>query len=209
VPDPTLWGLFVVASVALLLTPGPAVLYIVARSVKQGRAAGLVSVLGIHLGTAVHIAAAAVGLSALIVSSAFAFAIVKYLGAAYLIWIGIRTFMAKDPPPETPAAPAEPLRRVFRDGFVVNLFNPKTAIFFLAFLPQFLDPARGALQAQILVLGLTFMGLGVMSDAMYALAAGAAGDFVRRNRRFLRWQRWFAGGSFVGLGVTAAFATRK
>ena len=208
-PDPTLWGLFVVASVALLLTPGPAVLYIVARSVKQGRAAGLVSVLGIHLGTAVHITAAAVGLSALIVSSAFAFAIVKYLGAAYLIWIGIRTFMAKDPPPETPAAPAEPLRRVFRDGFVVNLFNPKTAIFFLAFLPQFLDPARGALQAQILVLGLTFMGLGVMSDAMYALAAGAAGDFVRRNRRFLRWQRWFAGGSFVGLGVTAAFATRK
>jgi threonine/homoserine/homoserine lactone efflux protein len=166
-------------------------------------------VLGIHLGTAVHIAAAAVGLSALIVSSAFAFAIVKYLGAAYLVWIGIRTFMAKDPPPEAPAAPAEPLRRVFRDGFVVNLFNPKTAIFFLAFLPQFLDPARGALQAQILVLGLTFMGLGVMSDAMYALAAGAAGDFVRRNRRFLRWQRWFAGGSFVGLGVTAAFATRK
>jgi threonine/homoserine/homoserine lactone efflux protein len=209
VPDPTLWGLFVVASVALRLTPGPAVLYIVARSVKQGRAAGLVSVLGIHLGTAVHIAAAAVGLSALIVSSAFAFAIVKYLGAAYLIWIGIRTFMAKDPPPEAPAEPAEPLRRVFRDGFVVNLFNPKTAIFFLAFLPQFLDPARGALQAQILVLGLTFMGLGVMSDAMYALAAGAAGDFVRRNRRFLRWQRWFAGGSFVGLGVTAAFATRK
>ena len=208
-PDPTLWGLFVVASVALLLTPGPAVLYIVARSVKQGRAAGLVSVLGIHLGTAVHIAAAAVGLSALIVSSAFAFAIVKYLGAAYLIWIGIRTFMAEDPHPEAPAAPAEPLRRVFRDGFVVNLFNPKTAIFFLAFLPQFLDPARGALQAQILVLGLTFMGLGVMSDAMYALAAGAAGDFVRRNRRFLRWQRWFAGGSFVGLGVTAAFATRK
>jgi threonine/homoserine/homoserine lactone efflux protein len=209
VPDPTLWGLFVVASVALLLTPGPAVLYIVARSVKQGRAAGLVSVLGIHLGTAVHIAAAAVGLSALIVSSTFAFAIVKYLGAAYLIWIGIRTFMAKDPPPEAPAEPAEPLRRVFRDGFVVNLFNPKTAIFFLAFLPQFLDPARGALHAQILVLGLTFMGLGVMSDAMYALAAGAAGDFVRRNRRFLRWQRWFAGGSFVGLGVTAAFATRK
>ena len=96
-PDPTLWGLFVVASVVLLLTPGPAVLYIVARSVEQGRAAGLVSVLGIHLGTIVHIAAAAVGLSALIVSSALAFAIVKYLGAAYLIWIGIRTFMAKDP----------------------------------------------------------------------------------------------------------------
>jgi threonine/homoserine/homoserine lactone efflux protein len=208
-PDMTLWGLFVVASLVLLLTPGPAVLYIVARSVRQGRTAGLVSVLGIHLGTIVHITAAAVGLSALIVSSALAFAIVKYLGAAYLVWIGIRTFMAKDPDPETVAMPAEPLRRVFRDGFVVNLFNPKTAIFFLAFLPQFVDPARGALHWQILVLGLTFMALGIMSDGMFALVAGAAGGFLRRNRRALRFQRWFAGTSFIGLGVTAALATRK
>ena len=98
-PDLTLWGLFMVASVVLLLTPGPAVLFIVARSLEQGRAAGLVSVLGIHLGTIVHITAAAVGLSALLVSSALAFAIVKYLGAAYLIWIGIRTLMARDPDP--------------------------------------------------------------------------------------------------------------
>jgi len=208
-PDPTLWGLFVAASVVLLLTPGPAVLYIVARSVEQGRAAGLVSVLGIHLGTIVHITAAAVGLSALIVSSALAFAVIKYLGAAYLIWIGIRTFLAKDPDPRAPRVRAEPLRRVFRDGFVVNLFNPKTAIFFLAFLPQFVDPARGALHWQILILGFTFMGLGIISDGMFALAAGTAGDFLRRNRRFLRFQRWFAGTSFVSLGITAALATRK
>jgi threonine/homoserine/homoserine lactone efflux protein len=208
-PDLTLWGLFVMASVVLLLTPGPAVLYIVARSVEQGRKAGLVSVLGIHLGTIVHIVAAAVGLSALLVSSALAFAIVKYLGAAYLIWIGIRTFMARDPDPEAPAIAAAPLRRVFRDGFVVNLFNPKTAIFFLAFLPQFVRPERGALHWQILILGLTFMGLGMLSDGMYALAAGMAGQFLRRNRRFLRIQRWFAGISFIGLGITAALATRK
>ena len=208
-PDPTLWGLFVVASIVLLLTPGPAVLFIVARSVEQGRAAGLVSVLGIHLGTIVHIIAAAVGLSALIMASALAFAIVKYVGAAYLIWIGIRTLMAKDADPAAPVAPAEPLARVFRDGFVVNLFNPKTAIFFLAFLPQFVDPARGALHWQILVLGLTFMGLGIMSDGMFALAAGTAGDFLRRNRRFLRMQRWFAGSSFIGLGVTAALTSRN
>jgi threonine/homoserine/homoserine lactone efflux protein len=208
-PDLTLWGLFVVASVVLLLTPGPAVLFIVARSVQQGRAAGLVSVLGIHLGTIVHIAAAAVGLSALLVQSALAFAIVKYLGAAYLIWIGIRTLMARDPDPAAPAMAAEPLRRVFRDGFVVNLFNPKTAIFFLSFLPQFVDPARGAVHWQILILGLTFMGLGMVSDAMFALAAGSAGDFLRSSRRFLRYQRWFAGTSFIGLGVTAALATRK
>ena len=208
-PDPTLWGLFVAVSLVLLLTPGPAVLYIVARSVAQGRAARLVSVLGIHLGTVVHVAAAAVGLSALLVSSALAFALVKYLGAAYLVWIGLRTLVAKDPDPEAPAVPAEPLHRSFRDGFVVNLLNPKTAIFFLAFLPQFVDPARGALHRQILVLGLTFMGLGIVSDGMFALAAGAAGDFLRRSRRFLRFQRWFAGTSFIGLGVTAALATRK
>jgi threonine/homoserine/homoserine lactone efflux protein len=208
-PDPTLWGLFVVASIVLLLTPGPAVLFIVARSVAQGRSAGLISVLGIHLGTIVHIVAAAVGLSALVVSSALAFAIVKYLGAAYLIWIGVRTLMAKDPEPQAIDIPDEPLRRVFRDGFVVNLFNPKTAIFFLAFLPQFVDPARGAVHWQIIALGFTFMGLGMMSDAMFALVAGAAGDFLRRNRRFLRLQRWFAGTSFIGLGITAALATRK
>src|SRR5829696_9708691 len=112
-PDLSTWGLFVLASLVLLLTPGPAVLYIVARSVQQGRTAGLVSVVGIHLGTIVHIIAAAVGLSALVVSSALAFAIVKYLGAAYLLWIGIRTFMAKDPDSGASVVPAQPLHRAF------------------------------------------------------------------------------------------------
>ncbi|MBP0581062.1 LysE family translocator [Labrys sp. LIt4] len=208
-PDPTLWGLFVLASVTLLLTPGPAVLFIVARSVERGKVAGLVSVLGIHLGTIVHIVAAAVGLSALVVSSTLAFSVVKYLGAAYLIWIGIRTLLAPDLPPEISAKSNKPLHRLFQEGFIVNLFNPKTAIFFLAFLPQFVDPGRGALHWQILVLGFTFMGLGMLSDAMFALAAGAAGDFLRRSRRFLRFQRWFAGLSFIGLGVTAALVSRK
>ncbi|WP_085034873.1 LysE family translocator [Ensifer aridi] len=208
-PDLTLWGLFVVASLVLLLTPGPAVLFIVARSVQQGRTAGLVSVVGIHLGTIVHIAAAAVGLSALIVSSALAFAIVKYLGAAYLIWMGIRTLMAKDVNPDLPVLPAEPLHRAFRDGFVVNVFNPKTAIFFLAFLPQFVDPMRGSVHWQILILGLTFMVLGMMSDAVFALVAGAVGDFLRRSRRFQRLLRWFSGTSFIGLGATAALTTNK
>jgi threonine/homoserine/homoserine lactone efflux protein len=209
VPDPTLWGFFVVASVVLLLTPGPAVLFIVARSVQQGRAAGLVSVLGIHLGTIVHILAAAVGLSALLVSSALAFSIVKYLGAAYLIWMGVRTFMAGDPPADTPVFAPEPLHRAFRDGFVVNLLNPKTAIFFLAFLPQFVDPTRAPLHGQIIVLGLTFMGLGILSDGMFALLAGVAGDHLRSSRRAQRLLRWFSGTSFIGLGVTAALVARK
>ena len=208
-PDPTLWGLFVVASAVLLLTPGPAVLYIVARSVQQGRTAGLVSVAGIHLGTIVHITAAAVGLSALLVSSALAFAVVKYLGAAYLIWIGVRTLLAKDADPVTSLTAATSLRRTFRDGFVVNLLNPKTAIFFLSFLPQFADPARGPMHWQILALGFTFMGLGILSDSLFALAAGSAGDVLRRSEPLRRGLRWFSGTSFVGLGVTAALASRK
>jgi len=208
-PDMAHLGLFLAASVVLLLTPGPAVLFIVARSIAQGRTAGLVSVLGIHLGTIVHITAAAIGLSALLMSSALAFSAVKYLGAVYLIWMGLRTLLARQTQFEAATPPAEPLARVFRDGFVVNLFNPKTAIFFLAFLPQFVDPARGALHWQILGLGLTFMGLGMITDGMFALAAGAAGEFLRRNLRFLQFQRWFAGTSFIGLGLTAALVTRK
>lgn len=207
-PDPTTLGIFVAASVVLLLTPGPAVLYIVARSVEQGRAAGFVSVLGIHLGTTVHIAAAALGLSALLMSSALAFEIVKSLGAAYLVWMGVRALLAREAPAEA-ALPPRRLQRVFRDGFVVNLLNPKTALFFLAFLPQFVDPARGAVHWQILLLGLVFMGLGMLSDGMFALLAGSAGDWLRRNRRFLRVQRWFAGSAFIGLGLTAALAGRK
>lgn len=206
-PDPTLWKLFVVASLVLLLTPGPAVLYILARSIEQGRAAGLVSVLGIHLGTIVHIAAAAIGLSALVVSSPAAFSAVKYLGAAYLVWLGVRTLMARDVAPGAPVPSAGSLRTVFRDGFVVNVLNPKMAMFFLAFLPQFVDPARGGLPGQIVVLGLTFMGLGLMSDTAFALMAGTAGEWLRRNRRFVTFQRWFAGVSFIGLAVSAALAT--
>jgi len=208
-PDPTLWGLFVVASVLLLITPGPAVLFIIARSMEQGRTAGFVSVLGIHLGTIVHILAAAFGLSALVLSSATAFAVVKYVGAAYLIWIGLRTILAGDLTGPSARFRSQPLRLVFRDGFVVNLFNPKTAIFFLAFLPQFIDPTRGHVHWQIIVLGLTFMGLGMISDGVFALAAGAAGDFLRRRRYALRLQRWFAGASFIGLGITAALVSRK
>jgi threonine/homoserine/homoserine lactone efflux protein len=205
-PDLTLWRLFIVASVVVLLTPGPAVLFIIARSLEQGRAAGLVSVLGIHLGTIVHITAAAIGLSALLVSSALTFAVVKYLGAAYLIWIGIRTLLAKDPDPEAPAAPAEPrLPRRLR----CQPLQPEDGDL-LPCLPAAVRrprARRGALADPLL--GLTFMGLGIMSDGMFALVAGTAGDVLRCNRRFLRFQRRFAGTAFIGLGVTAALATRK
>jgi threonine/homoserine/homoserine lactone efflux protein len=208
-PDLTRFGLFVIASLALLVTPGPAVLYIIARSVQQGRAAGIVSVLGIHFGTSVHVAAAALGLSALLMSSALAFAVVKYLGAGYLIWLGVRTLMAKESEADSPAPLRAPAARVFRDGFVVNLLNPKTALFFLAFLPQFVDPALGGLHWQILGLGAIFMVLGILSDGAYALAAGGLANYLRGNRRFQRFQRRFAGTAFIGLGLTAALAGRK
>lgn len=200
-------GVFAVAALALLLTPGPAVLYIVARSIEQGRVAGLVSVCGITTGTLVHILAASLGLSALLASSALAFSIVKYAGAAYLITIGVRRILDRRAAPASPTGlPPRSLWRLYRDGFVVNLLNPKTALFFLAFLPQFVDPSRGAAAFQIAVLGLLFALMGFTSDGLYALAAGSAGRWLRRNNSALRWERYVTGGVFIGLGVTAAFA---
>jgi len=132
---------FALAALAILAVPGPAVLYIVTRSIHQGRGAGLASVLGIHVGTLVHLAAATVGLSAILVSSATAFTVVKLLGAVYLIVIGIRTLLGKADPGDTdPQRPPRRKRRDFAEGVVVNVLNPKTALFFLAFLPQFVDP---------------------------------------------------------------------
>lgn len=206
IPEASVLGLFVVAALVLLLTPGPAVLYIVARSVEQGRLAGLVSALGVHVGTLVHVAAAALGLSALLVSSALAFNVVKYLGALYLIYIGVRKLMGWDQALERRALARPSLRRLFAQGVVVNVLNPKTALFFLAFLPQFVDVSRGAVGLQILTLGLIFVALGVVSDGLYAVAAGTAGEWIRRDGRVLRAERYVSGGVFVGLGVTAALA---
>ena len=207
IPNAASLGLFAAAAILLLLTPGPAVLYIVARSVEQGRVAGLISVCGITSGTFVHIAAAALGLSALLASSALAFAVVKYAGAAYLIYIGVRRILSRD---DAPAAQMELARRslgrLYRDGFIVNLLNPKTALFFVAFLPQFVDPARGAVAFQVAFLGVMFAAMGFVSDGVYALAAGTAGRWVKRNNHYLRWERYVTGTVFIGLGVTAAFA---
>jgi threonine/homoserine/homoserine lactone efflux protein len=205
-PDASLLGLFVVAALVLLLTPGPAVLYIVARSVEQGRLAGLVSALGVHVGTLVHVAAAALGVSALLVSSALAFDIVKYLGALYLVYLGVRKLVGWDQAARAGAIAPHSLRRLFAQGVVVNVLNPKTALFFLAFLPQFVDVSKGAVGVQILILGLIFVVLGVVSDGLYAVAAGTAGAWVRRDGRLLRAERYVSGSVFVGLGVTAALA---
>jgi threonine/homoserine/homoserine lactone efflux protein len=205
-PEPSTLVVFVLASVVLLVTPGPAVLYIVARSVEQGRVAGLVSAVGIHVGTLAHVGAAALGVSALLASSAFAFNTVKYLGAAYLVYLGLRKLLGRDGRASERAADRRSLARLFGHGIVVNVLNPKTALFFLAFLPQFVDAARGAVALQVLFLGLVFLGLGVISDGLWAIAAGTAGNWIRRDGRILRAERYVSGGVFVGLGVTAALA---
>ena len=200
-------GLFAVAAIALLVVPGPAVLYIVSRSVEQGRRAGLVSVAGIHAATLVHLVAALVGLSAVLASSALAFAAVKYAGAAYLVWLGLRMLFSRAVESDAPViAPRRKGARLFREGFVVNLLNPKTALFFLALLPQFVDVGRGHVPVQIAVLGMVFIALGLVSDGCYAFAAAAAGEQLRRRRGWGTVERYVSGLVMVGLGMTAALA---
>jgi threonine/homoserine/homoserine lactone efflux protein len=204
VPDASTFGLFVLAALALLLVPGPSVLYIVARSVDQGRLTGLVSVLGIGIGTLVHVAFAVVGLSALLASSATAFSVVKWLGAAYLVWLGLQRLLARDDDEQPVNAEPAPLFRVLSQGILVNILNPKTALFFLAFLPQFVDPSRGSAWLQVIVLGATLAALGLITDSLYALLGGTAGDLLRRSAGFRRGQRYVSGGVYLALGAATA-----
>jgi len=205
-PEWSSLGIFVGAALLLLITPGPAVLFIVTRSISQGRRAGLVSMLGVHTGTLVHVTAAAAGLSALLATSAAAFSIVKYLGAGYLIYLGVRRLRDKTASSGPAAAAPRPLGRAFVDGVVVNVLNPKTALFFLAFLPQFADLSRGRVGLQVLCLGLVFVALGAFSDGAYALGAGSAARWLRGHTRLLGGERWLSGSLYIGLGVVAAFA---
>jgi threonine/homoserine/homoserine lactone efflux protein len=198
-PSGHAFAIYIPAALVLLAIPGPAVLYVIATSVEGGRRAGLLSVAGVHLGSIVHVAAACAGLSALIVSSAIAFSTVKYVGAAYLIFIGIKKWFEKDDVPDVPRPPRSG-RRIFTQGVVVNVLNPKTALFFLAFLPQFVDRDR-TVWTQIAVLGLVWVVLGFLSDGAYALAGGTIGRFLRRRKKMVRIA---SGGIFVGLGAVAA-----
>jgi threonine/homoserine/homoserine lactone efflux protein len=207
-PDASTFLLFAAASLAFLAIPGPSVFYIVTRSLAQGRRAGVTSMLGVQAGGLVHVVAAAFGVSALIASSATAFTIVKYAGAAYLILLGLRKLLSRgeedveEPEPRGPASAG----RLFWQGAVVNILNPKTALFFLAFLPQFVDPSAGPVAPQMLVLGTLLVGLGVMSDGTYALVAAGAGRKLRETAAARRMLDRLSGGVFVGLGVVAALA---
>jgi threonine/homoserine/homoserine lactone efflux protein len=208
-PDLTHLPLFILASGVLILTPGPAVLYIIARSVDQGRRAGLVSVCAIEVGNFMHVLAATLGLSALLLSSALAFTIVKYLGAAYLVYLGLRKLFTSDTVQITDNRLPQSLRRTFSQGVVVATLNPKTALFFVAFLPQFVDPSKGGVAGQMLFLGCIFVMLAVISDSMYALLAGTVGQWLKSSRSVLRAQRYVIGTVYIALGVTAALADAR
>ena len=196
--------LFITAALVLVFIPGPNSLYIVARSMNQGRGAGIISSLGVQVGTLFHVAAAAFGVSALLLSSALAFNAVKYAGAAYLIYLGIKTLLSNENLVQTEAVKEDSLSRVFYQGFVVQLLNPKTALFFFSFLPQFVNVERGAVSMQILFFGAVLVVLGFFSDTIYAVLAGSIGGLLRENLKFLRLQRYFAGSVYIGLGAATA-----
>ncbi len=207
---PLLLG-FIAASLIVLLTPGPGVLYVVARSVEQGYRAGLASVLGLSAGAFLHVIAATVGLSALLLTSATAFGIVKTLGAAYLIYLGLRALFARSSRGTGSAAALTPLpaTRLFADGVVISLFNPKIAIFFLAFLPQFVDPAAGSVTQQVFLLGTLYVALALITDGGYALLAGGLRHWVSSRLLQGPWLRRLSGCLYVGLGVKAALARQQ
>jgi threonine/homoserine/homoserine lactone efflux protein len=207
IPNPSSLLLFISAALLLLVIPGPAVFYIVGRSIGHGRSAGLVSALGIAVGSLIHTAVAAVGLSALLMSSAIAFAAVKYLGAAYLIYLGIQKFRREEPFQLDGNAPTVKLNRIFAQGIVVNVLNPKAALFFFAFLPQFVDPNRGQVAVQILFLGVLFALLGLTTDTFWALTSGTVANLFRRNPKAMRTQRFVSGGMLISLGVATALAS--
>ena len=210
-PPWPLFSVFLLASFVLAVTPGPGVFYIVARSVAQGRRSGLASVVGVMVGNFGNAVAASLGLAALFAASALAFSIVKYAGAAYLIYLGIKALQAKSAVASDVSPESAPLWPIFRDGFVVALLNPKTAIFFTAFLPQFMSPDAERMTAlvQALMLSAVFVLMAAVTDAAYALLAGVIAPRLSKHKAAGGVARATAGLSFIALGVFAALSGRK
>ncbi len=196
--------LFLLAAGVVLLTPGPAVLYIVTRSLEQGRRAGLISALGISLGTWVQVAAATLGLSSLLMKSIVAYMFLKYAGAAYLIYLGVKKFREGSSEAGAPPAASRSARHLFLNGALINVMNPKGALFLFAFLPQFVDPARGSVAAQVFLLGGIFAVMGMASDSAWAVLAGGARNWLAPRAKWWRRQNYVSGTVFIALGVAAA-----
>jgi threonine/homoserine/homoserine lactone efflux protein len=204
-PETSTFILFMGAALVLLITPGPAVFYIVARSLERGRPAGIASAAGMAVGSLFHAAFAALGLSAIIMSSVAALSVLKYAGAAYLIYLGVKKLFFGEEAGEPEKGREEKLKGIFGQAVIVNVCNPKTILFFVAFLPQFVDPSKGSLTGQILVLGATLATMGFLSDSLYALAAGGARRFLGNS--LLTMPGYISGGAYIGLGILAAFSS--
>ena len=203
-PSASTYAIFIATALALLAIPGPAVLYVVSRSIDQGRSAGLASVAGITTGTIVHVTLATVGLSSLVLASKVAFDAVRYVGAAYLIVLGVRRLLSRRVEDDLESRPPRTRRDLYTQGVIVNLLNPKTIVFIFAFIPQFVDVNAGHVWLQVLLLGLTFAVLGFASDSLYAAVAGTVADRLRGTPLIARVERWFGGTVLIGLGVAAA-----
>jgi threonine/homoserine/homoserine lactone efflux protein len=199
--------LFAAAAAVLVFTPGPNTLYIIARSIQQGRLAGAVSSLGVQVGTFIHMTLAAFGLSALVVSSDLIFTIVKYAGAGYLFYLGLQTLRTEKEADNVKFDEDKSITDTFRQGIIVNLLNPKTALFFIAFLPQFINPNKKPVAIQIFILGLILIFLGITSDMIYALTAGSLGNWLRQNPKMLTLQRYFATLTYISLALLAVLSS--
>jgi len=206
VPSLSAVELFAVAAFALIIIPGPAVLYIVSQSVGQGRAGGLAAVLGVEIGAFVHVEGAALGVSAILAASATAFSVLKLAGGAYLIVLGIRRLLERDSESQLVTGRTRPLGAIFRQGVIVNALNPKTALFFLAFLPQFVDPDKGHVGLQAAVLGVVWVLIATVCDAVWAIGSGSLVGLLRTSARARRIERRASGGILIGLGVLATLA---
>ena len=207
--DPTLFAAFVATSLVVLITPGPGVLYVIARTLAQGHRAGFASVLGLSFGALFHVAAATLGLSALLMTSATAFPVVKYIGAAYLIYLGLRALLDNRTPGAAQTPKPTSLRRLFADGMIVSLFNPKIAVFFLAFLPHFVDPTLGNATAQFALLGVTYATLALFTDGAYCLFATSLRHLASARLMQGPWLGYMTGVVFIALGLAALLSERK
>ncbi len=206
-PDPTQLALFCAAALVLAVTPGPGLFYVAARTLAGGRAEGVASSVGTGLGGMVHVAAGALGVSAVVLASAELFTVLKLAGAAYLVWIGFRTIRsarreAAVCPAGAPPAPALGPRRAFREGVLVEALNPKTAAFFLAFVPQFVDPA-GSVAAQFVCLGFVSVALNTLADIAVAFAAGALRSGAAARPTLIRRLREGSGATMIALGLAS------
>lgn len=208
-PNVSTLTIFLVGATVLIITPGPDMLYVIARSLGQGRIAGIVSALGVCVGILVHTLAAAIGLSALLMTSALAYNIVKYAGAVYLIYLGVRAILSREDHASLGTLQPVSLATTFSQGVLSNVLNPKVALFFLSFLPQFVHPSQGRIAWQMITFGFIFVTITILWLMFVALMTSSAGHWLQKHSRLVRFQQWFTGSVLISLGVGLALPEQR